>query len=92
MHRASERDTQREHPTQKPVALYEWTFDQFVQPSGIVVDPFAGSGSSLIACAQTKRTARLIELDPRYCDVIRRRWTRWANANNVDPGTGALDG
>lgn len=92
MHRASERDMQREHPTQKPIALYKWTFDQFVASGGIVVDPFGGSGSSLIACAETGRKARLIELDPRYCDVIRRRWTRWAKANGVEPGTGALDG
>lgn len=90
MHRASERDTQREHPTQKPVALYEWTFEQFVPVAGIVVDPFGGSGSTLIACAQTNRTARLMELDPRYCDVIRRRWTRYAAQIGVDPGPGAL--
>lgn len=92
MHRASERNTQREHPTQKPIELYKWTFDQFVPAEGIVVDPFGGSGSSLIACAETGRKARLIELDPRYCDVIRRRWTRWAKANNVEAGSGALDG
>jgi len=56
----------------------------------IVFDPFGGSGTTLMACAQTGRVARLIELDPRYCDVIRRRWTMWATANGIDPGPGAL--
>lgn len=91
MHRASERSTIREHPTQKPVALYEWTFDGRVPEKGVVVDPFGGSGSTLIACAMTGRVARLIELDPRYCDVIRRRWTRWAKNHGQDPGPGALE-
>ena len=56
-----------------------------------VVDPFGGTGSTLIACAVTGRVGRLIELDPRFCDVIRRRWTRWAVKNEQDPGPGALD-
>jgi DNA modification methylase len=55
-------------------------------------DPFAGSGTTLIACAETGRVARCIELDPGYCDVIRRRWTRYARERGIDPGTGALDG
>ena len=46
----------------------------------------------LIACAETGRVARCIELDPGYCDVIRRRWTRYAKEHGLDPGTGALDG
>jgi|TARA_R100000084_G_scaffold109071_1_gene73826 site-specific DNA-methyltransferase (adenine-specific) len=90
MHRASERNTIREHPTQKPVALYEWTFDGRVPENGVVVDPFGGSGSTLIACAATGRVARLIELDPRYCDVIRRRWTKYAKANGLEVGSGEL--
>jgi DNA modification methylase len=42
-----------------------------------VLDPFGGSGSTLIACEKTGRQARLVELDPRYCDVIVRRWQEW---------------
>jgi DNA modification methylase len=42
-----------------------------------VLDPFGGSGSTLIACARAGRQARLVELDPRYCDVIIRRWQEW---------------
>jgi len=43
----------------------------------IVLDPFGGSGSTLIACAKAGRQARLVELDPKYCDVIVRRWQAW---------------
>jgi site-specific DNA-methyltransferase (adenine-specific) len=46
-------------------------------PSGIVLDPFGGSGTALIAAEQTGRRARLIELDPRYCDVIVKRWEQF---------------
>jgi DNA modification methylase len=42
-----------------------------------VLDPFGGSGSTLIACAKAGRQARLVELDPKYCDAIVRRWQDW---------------
>tara|TARA_R100001086_G_scaffold10561_3_gene5623 strand:+ start:128 stop:1291 length:1164 start_codon:yes stop_codon:yes gene_type:complete len=90
-HRASERSTEKQHPTQKPVALYEWTLKTFAPESETVADPFGGSGSSLLACARTGRTATLIELDPGYCDVIRKRWTAWAKEAGQDPGPGALE-
>ena len=80
-----------EHPTMKPVALVERCLMNSSRAGEMVLDPFGGSGTTLIACAQTGRVARLIELDPGYCDVIRRRWTRWAKANNQDPGPGALE-
>jgi len=82
----------REHPTQKPVSLLADILEQWAGKSCIVADLYVGSGSTLIACAQTGRIARLIEIDPRYCDVIRRRWTRWAKANGREAGSGALDG
>ncbi|MBI5234513.1 MAG: site-specific DNA-methyltransferase [Deltaproteobacteria bacterium] len=44
----------------------------------MVLDPFGGSGSTLIACEKTHREARLLELDPKYCDVIIRRWQEYA--------------
>jgi DNA modification methylase len=56
-----------------------------------VLEPFAGSGSTLIAAAMTGRICRTMEISPRYCDVIRRRWTKFAKENNVEPGTGALE-
>lgn len=62
------------HPTMKPVELIERTLHNSSKTRDTVLDPFAGSGSTLIACEATDRQARLIELDPRYCDVIVRRW------------------
>jgi hypothetical protein len=87
---AKERGEARVHPTQKPVAMIEEMIVAWVKPAAVVLDPFGGSGTTLIACAMTNRVARLIELDPRYCDVIRRRWTRWAVEHGQDPGPGAL--
>jgi len=77
------------HPTQKPVDLLCEILRVFGK-FGTIVDPFGGSGSTLMACAETGRVARLIELDPKYCDVIRRRWTRYAKKNGLDAGPGAL--
>ena len=62
------------HPTQKPVALAERAIGDFSDKGGIVLDLFGGSGSTLIACEKTGRQARLMELDPKYVDVIVRRW------------------
>ena len=81
-----------EHPTMKPVALIQQQLENSSQHGWLVGDPFGGSGSTLIAAAASGRRARLLELDPRYCDVIRRRWTRWAAEHEHDPGPGALDG
>lgn len=64
----------RVHPTQKPVDLVSWFFDQWGKDCKSVADLFGGSGSTLIACEKTNRQARLMELDPKYCDVIVKRW------------------
>jgi len=79
-----------EHPTMKPIPLVVKCIENSSKHGWLVGDPFGGSGTTLMACAQTGRVARLIELDPRYCDVIRRRWTAWAVENGIDPGPGAL--
>jgi len=79
----------KKHPCPKPVALYAHLVKHLTQ--GIVYEPFCGSGTTLIACAELGRRCVAIEIDPRYCDVIRRRWTRWAKAHDTDPGPGALD-
>jgi len=81
----------REHPTMKPIELIEHCLNNSTEPGWLVADPFGGSGSTLMACSTTGRRARLIELDPRYCDVIRRRWTAHAIGNGIDPGLGALE-
>lgn len=62
------------HPTQKPVALPEEAIINSSKGSDIVLDLFGGSGSTLIAAEKTGRKARLMELDPKYCDVIVKRW------------------
>ncbi|MBS1877847.1 MAG: site-specific DNA-methyltransferase [Acidobacteria bacterium] len=62
------------HPTQKPVELIERALHNSSKTRDTVLDPFGGSGSTLIACERTGRQARLVELDPTYCDVIVRRW------------------
>ena len=67
----------REHPTMKPVALIEACLRNSSAGEALVLDPFAGSGSTLIACHRLGRRAFLMEIDPRYCDVIRERWRRF---------------
>ena len=62
------------HPTMKPVKLVEKAILNSSRLGDIILDPFGGSGSTLIACEQTGRQARLMELDPKYVDVIIRRW------------------
>ena len=80
-----------EHPTMKPVELLATLIKNSTKADDIVLDTFAGSGSTLIASAKTGRIARLVELDPHYCDVIRRRWTKWAKENGYAVGTGGLE-
>jgi len=62
------------HPTQKPVALAEEALDKTTKSKAVVMDLFGGSGSTMIACEKQNRHARLMELDPKYCDVIVKRW------------------
>jgi DNA modification methylase len=65
-----------EHPTMKPIDLITKSLTNSTNQKEIVLDSFGGSGSTLIACEQTKRVARIIELDPKYCDVIIERWEK----------------
>lgn len=62
------------HPTMKPVELVERAIHNSSKTKDIVLDAFGGSGSTMIACEKTGRRARLIELDPKYVDVIVKRW------------------
>ncbi|MAI07896.1 MAG: DNA methylase N-4 [Magnetococcales bacterium] len=71
------------HPTVKPVALIMDAIKDCTRKDHIVLDPFAGSGSTLIACEKTRRVARCIELDPVYCDVIIQRWQKLTGENAV---------
>ena len=63
-----------EHPTMKPVALFEYQMLNNTKGGDIVLDSFGGSGTTLIAAEKNGRIAYLMELDPKYCDVIVKRW------------------
>jgi len=63
-----------EHPTMKPVELVEKCIKNSSNHGEVVLDLFGGSGTTIIACEKTGRNARLMELDPKYCDVIVKRW------------------
>ena len=63
------------HPTMKPIALIENALLNSSKRSDIILDLFGGSGSTLIACEQTNRKCRMMEIDPLYCEVICNRYT-----------------
>jgi DNA modification methylase len=86
------KDTKYKHPTQKPAELAERAIKNSSMRNNVILDFFGGSGSTLVACAKTGRICRMMELDPIYCDVIRRRWTKWAKENGHEIGSGGLDG
>lgn len=71
----------RVHPTQKPTRLIADIFRKFEQQSQtrVVLDLFGGSGSTLIACEQLGRKCYMMELDPKYCDVIRKRYWKFTH-------------
>ena len=79
------------HSATFPIALPEFFIKAYSDKGDAIFDPFMGSGTTQIAAAKNGRVAYGCEISPQYCDVIRRRWTRWAVANNQDPGPGALD-
>ena len=74
----------KEHPTMKPIALMSYPIKNSTMTNGIVLDPFLGSGSTLIACCETDRVCRGIELDPKFMDVIVKRYIEWAGGKFED--------
>ncbi|HRN74454.1 site-specific DNA-methyltransferase [Ottowia sp.] len=78
------------HPTMKPVELVERAIRNSSRPGNVVLDPFGGSGTTLIAAEKSGRLARLIELDPKYVDVIVRRWQGWTGKQATRESDGAL--
>lgn len=76
------------HPTQKPVELPERAIMNSSKQGDIVMDLFGGSGSTLIACEKTGRIARLMELDPKYVDVIIKRWQNFTGKEAIHEETG----
>ena len=72
-----------ELPTMKPVALFEYQMLNNTKGGDIVLDSFGGSGTTLIAAEKNGRIARLMELDPKYCDVIVKRWQEFTGKQAV---------
>jgi len=77
-----------EHPTMKPVELFAYQLQNNTKGDDIVLDTFAGSGTTAIACEKYNRRAYLMELDPKYCDVIIKRWQDFTGKEAVNEGTG----
>jgi DNA modification methylase len=78
----------RIHPTAKPVELIERALVNSSKAGDVVADLFGGSGSTLIACERRNRKARLMEIDPRYCDATVRRWQAYTGKRAVLDGDG----
>ena len=74
------KDTNYQHPTQKPVSLCARALKN-TKKAKVVLDLFGGSGSTLIACEQLGRKCYMMELDPKYCDVIRKRWWKFTTGS-----------
>jgi site-specific DNA-methyltransferase (adenine-specific) len=77
-----------EHPTMKPVELFEYQMLNNTKGSDAVLDSFGGSGTTVIACEKHGRIARLMELDPKYCDVIIKRWQDFTGQTATLEGDG----
>lgn len=72
-----------EHPTMKPVALFDYLIRNSTKKGEIVLDSFGGSGTTIMACEQDGRKARVMEIDPKYADVIIRRWEEFTGKKAV---------
>lgn len=72
------KDDKTEHPTQKPVELFVRAINHHTNPGEYLYDPFAGSGTLMVACEKTKRRALMMELDPKYCDIIIQRYENYS--------------
>jgi DNA modification methylase len=88
---AEERKTTGGHATPKPLELCERAINTSSRKGELVLDFFGGSGSTLIASEKLGRKCRMIELDERHCDVIRRRYTQWAKENGKPITSGCLE-
>lgn len=77
-----------EHPTMKPVALFEYQLLNNTKGADIVLDSFGGSGTTMIAAEKNGRHSRIMELDPKYCDVIITRWQNFTGQKAIHEATG----
>ncbi len=76
-------NTSNLHPTMKPTALAEIACENSTKKGDSVLDLFGGSGSTLIACEKTQRKCFMMELDPKYCDVIIKRWENYSGKKAI---------
>lgn len=72
-----------EHPTMKPVGLFEYQMLNNTKGGDVILDSFGGSGTTLIAAEKNGRIARIMELDPKYCDVIIKRWQEFTGKDAI---------
>ena len=85
---AKDNATDYKHPTQKPVELAKEAIEKTSDINDIVLDLFAGSGSTLIACEKIKRKCYTMEFDPKYCDTIIQRWQNFTGKEAIHEQTG----
>ena len=74
----------KEHPTMKPVSLFAYQIQNNTRKGQHILDLFGGSGTTIIACERTQRVGYAIELDPKFCDVIRKRWAEYVHGEGCD--------
>lgn len=87
------KETVKGHTTPKPVSIIERALANSSKGGDAIMDLFGGSGSTLIACEKTSRHCRMMELDPKYCDVIIKRWQDFTGKKATHAETGeAFDG
>ena len=77
------REEQGNHPTPKPIELIAKALNNSSKQEDIVLDVFGGSGSTLIACEQLNRNCYMMELDPKYVDVIIQRWEKFTGKKAI---------
>ena len=89
----TEFDKSRVHPTQKPTKLSAWFLKKYSKEGDLIIDIYGGSGSTLIACEQLGRKCFMMELDPKYCDVIRKRYWKFKTGSEEgwQDGTPAVE-
>lgn len=73
----------KEHPTMKPIALFDYQIQNNTKGGDIVLDLFGGSGTTIMACEQNGRNACVMEYDPKYVDVIIKRWENFTGEKAV---------
>ena len=87
--RQTKNEYAKEHNATFPVEFAEFFIQNFSEK--LVYEPFGGSGTTLIACEKHNRSCRCMELSEKYCDVIRKRYTKWAQENGKPITSGCLE-